>query len=132
MLSADILQLNNTSTQISASLVWMESLDLIIETDAGWSVDQRLKFTTVLDNQTTSGVFEVRATRPHLARCRIVRIAPEDADRLTRWQARLDLAGAVPLFKNDPTTPVSARHRREALNDALKDRVRQLREDREG
>lgn len=134
MLSADILLVNDTNTPIRASLIWMEALDLIIETSAGWSVDQRLRFTAFLDGEAASGVVEVRALCPRgstrLVRCRIVRIEPEDAARLTRWQERLDPAGAVPRFEHDPTTSVSVKRGREALSDALKDRVRRIREAR--
>jgi hypothetical protein len=134
MLPANILLVSDTHTPIRAAMVWMETLDLIIEADADWAIDERLRFTLPLGSAAASGIIEVRAWRPHgdrrLVRCRIVRIAPQDAERLSRWQARLDPADAVELFEHDPSTSVSLRRGRDAISDALKDRVRRLREAR--
>ncbi|MFT5680210.1 MAG: hypothetical protein ACI8RZ_001116 [Myxococcota bacterium] len=138
MLPADILLVDDLQVRsippVRSVLVWMEELDLIIETGAQWPVDHRLQFTIFLDGKAASGMIEVRAWRSQgearLVRCQIVRIAPEDAAQLSRWQAQLAPVDAPLLFEDAPTTSVSVRRGRDAFNDALRDRIRRLRETR--
>ena len=134
MLPADLLLSDDSNQPVRATLVWMDDLALIIESDTDWPIDHRLHFTLLMRNQTASGVTEVRAWRTvdnkRLARCRIVRIEPDDALHLRLWQTNLDPADSVEMFDNAATTSGSARRGRVALNDALRDRIRRLREDR--
>ena len=134
MLPVDILMADGSTAPISTTLVWMEHLDLIVKTEARWPIDHRLQFTLVLGDETATGVAEVRAQRVvdgvDMVRCRIVRIAPEDAHALRSYQATLDPDDAIEMFENSTTSSTIARRGRLALNDALKDRVRRMREAR--
>ena len=98
------------------------------------TIDHRRRCTLNMNEQAATGIAEVRARRLlaetcHI-RCRIVRVAPDDAQRLQRWQSHLDPDDAVELFEDSETTSRSVRRGRSALNDALKNRVRRLRETR--
>ena len=134
MLPADIRMSDDATDPVSTTLVWMDHLDLIVKTDARWPIDHRLQFTLMLDDETATGMAEVRAKRvvggEHMVRCRIVRIAPEDASTLRSYQATLSPEDAIEMFENSTTSSTMARRGRLALNDALKDRVRRMRERR--
>ena len=134
MLPTDIIMADDSTTPIRAALVWLEELDLIVKTEARWPVDHRLHFTLMLDGDPTSGMAEVRAQRAvrgvKMVRCRIVRITTEDADTLRSYQATLDPDDAIELFEGSTTSSTIARRGRLALNDALKNRIRRIRERR--
>ena len=63
MLPADILMSDDATDPVSTALVWMDHLDLIVKTDARWPIDHRLQFTLMLDDETATGMAEVRAKR---------------------------------------------------------------------
>ena len=134
MLPVDILMADDATEPISTALVWMDHLDLIVKTEARWPIDHRLQFTLMLGDETATGMAEVRAQRVvsgvHMVRCRIVRIAPDDASALRCYQATLSPDDAIEMFENSTTSSTMARRGRLALNDALKDRVRRMRERR--
>lgn len=134
MLPAAIFTAGDSSAPVSTTLLWTEHLELIVQTEASWPIDHRLQFTLILGDETAAGMAEVRAQRVidgvHMMRCRIVRITPDNASALRCYQSRLDPAAAIAVFENSTTSATTARRGRLALNDALKDRVRRMRESR--
>ena len=133
MLPAEILMVEHPASPTRATLTWMSGLELIIQTDADWPVDTRVRFAMTLQGQTAAGTAEIRAWHtegPRAARCRVVRIAPEDAQRLREWQSSLHTEDAVPWLDDETTLTGTARRGRSALNDALKSRIRRLRQTR--
>ena len=134
MFQADILLTDAAARQFSGTLVWMADLDLLIQANTAWSIDQRLDFRMTMDALTASGVVEVRAWRTinnmWLARCRIVRITPDNATRLRSWQIHLKTTDATMFDAPSEETSISVRRGRDALTDALKSRVRRIKAER--
>ena len=137
MFQAELLLSGSSRQSVRSALLWMADLEVLVQTDTHWPIDQRLNFSLSVQGETADGVLEVRGWHrtgeQAIMRARIVRVSPPSVRLLQQWQKTLRPSDRPMLSAEAGSTEtfsLTTRRGRVALNEALRSRVRQLRASR--